>query len=239
MQEVVLNVEKRTLIGKKVKKLYAEKKIPGIFYLDDENVVVQADEAPVKSLATSRITHLIKVKFQDGTERRAILNDVQFDPVVGKILHFDLHGIKEGQKITVQIPVQLVGTPKGVKDGGIIQHSIHRIKIQCDPDKVPEHIEIDIAELGIADSVHIKDVKLEGVKILDNPESAIVTVVPPPTIKEETPEAVAAEAAEQPTEPEVIGKTKKAEEGEEVAEEPEKAKTPPAGKGKEKEKEKK
>lgn len=186
MQEVVLNVEKRILTGKKVKKLFNEKKIPGVFYLGNENVVVQADEAPVRNLATSHVTHLIKVKFQDGTERRAVLNDVQFDPVAGKILHFDLHGIKEGQKITVQIPVQLVGTPKGVKDGGIMQHSIHRIKIQCDPDRVPEHIEINVAELGIADSVHIKDVRLEGVKILDNPESAIVTIVPPPTIKEET-----------------------------------------------------
>ncbi|HUI29982.1 MAG TPA: 50S ribosomal protein L25 [Candidatus Acidoferrales bacterium] len=238
MEEVVLNVEKRTLLGKKSKRLFVEKKIPGVFYLGAENIVVQADEAPVRGLATSRTTHLIKVKFQDGTERRAILNDVQFDPVAGKILHFDLHGIKEGQKITVQVPVQLVGTPKGVKDGGIIQHSIHRIKIQCDPENVPEHVEINIDELGIADSIHIKDLKLDGVKILDNPESAIVTVVPPPTIKEETPET-AAVATEEPTEPEVIGKTKKAEEGEEEPEETEKAKEKEKPKDKEKEKEKK
>jgi large subunit ribosomal protein L25 len=234
MEEVVLNVEKRTLLGKKSKRLYAEKKVPGVFYLENENVVLQADEAPVRGLATSRTTHLIRVKFQDGTERRAILNEVQFDPVVGKILHFDLHGIKEGQKITVQVPVQLVGTPAGVKDGGILQHSIHRIKIQCDPERVPDQIEIKVDELGIADSVHVKDIKLEGVRILDNPESAIVTVVPPPTIKEETPEVAAAVVAEEPTEPEVIGKAKKAEEGEET-EEGEK----PKEKEKAKEKEKK
>jgi large subunit ribosomal protein L25 len=234
MQEVVLKVEKRTLLGKKSRRLFAEKKVPGVFYLGEENVVVQAEEAPVRGLATSSTAHLIRVKFQDGTERRAILNDVQFDPVAGKILHFDLHGIKEGQKITVQVPVQLVGTPTGVKDGGILQHSIHRIRIQCDPEQVPEHIEIKVDELGIADSIHIKDVKLEGIKILDNPESAIVTVVPPPTIKEETPEAAAAVATEEPTEPEVIGKTKKAEE-EEEPEEGEK----PKEKEKAKEKEKK
>ncbi len=224
MEEVVLNVEKRVLLGKKVKRLLTEKKIPGVFYLGTENVVVQADEAPLRTIVTSRAAHLIKVKFHDGTERRAILNDVQFDPVVGKILHFDLQGIREGQKISVQVPIKLIGSPKGVKDGGIVQHSIHRIKIQCDPDKVPEHIEINVAELGIAESVHIKDVKLEGIKILDNPESAIVTVVPPPAIKEETPEVVAAEAGAQPAEPEVIGKAKKAEEGEEAAEDAEKQK---------------
>ena len=218
MKEIVLNVENRTLMGKKAKRLFGEKKVPGVFYLGEENVSVQADEAPIRSLARSHTTHLLKVKFQDGKEKRAILNDVQFDPVFGSILHFDLHGVKEGQRITLQIPVQLVGTPKGAKDGGILQHSIHRIKIQCDPDSVPEHIEVNISELGITDSIHIKDIKVEGAKILDNPESAIVTVVPPPSLKEETPEAAAEAAAEQPAEPEVIGKSKKAE-GEEKKEE--------------------
>jgi len=222
MEEAVLSVENRTMMGKKAKRLFAEKKVPGVYYSGDVNVSVQADEAKVKSFARSSTIHVIKVKFQDGTESRAVLNEVQVDPVRGNILHFDLHGIREGQKITVQIPVKLVGAAKGVKDGGIVQHSIHRIRIQCDPDKVPEGIEVNIMDLGITDSIHVKDIKLEGVKVLDNPESAIVTVVPPPTIKEETPEAGAA-AAEQPAEPEVIGKAKKAEEeGEEAA--PEKGK---------------
>ncbi len=218
MEEIVLNVENRTLMGKKAKRLQSEKKVPGVFYLGEENVSVQAEEAPIRSLASSRTTHIVRVKFQDGKERRAILNDVQFDPVFGHIMHFDLQGVREGQKLTLQIPVKLVGSPKGIKDGGILQHSIHRIRIQCDPDAVPEHIEINISELDIAESIHIKDIKVEGVKILDNPESAIVTVVPPPLLKEETPEAAAEGAAEQPAEPEVIGKSKKAE-GEEEKEE--------------------
>ena len=224
MEDVVLNVEKRSLVGKKAKRLQAEKKIPGVFYMGSENVTLQADEVPVRKLAGSHTTHVIKVKFQDGTERRAILNEVQYDPVVGHILHFDLHGIREGEKVTLQIPVQLVGTAKGIKDGGILQHSIHRIRIQCDPDNVPEHAMVDVSELGISDSVHIKDLKMEGVKILDNLESAIVTVVPPPTIKEETPETAALAATEQPAEPEVIGKAKKAEEEPEAGQPEEKGK---------------
>ncbi len=224
MEDVVLNVEKRTLTGKKAKRLYGEKKIPGVFYLGNENVTLQADEAPVRKLAGSHATHVLKVKFEDGTERRAILNEVQYDPVAGNILHFDLQGVREGQKITLQVPVQITGSAKGIKDGGILQHSIHRIRIQCDPDNVPGHVTVDVTELGIADSVHIKDIKLEGVKILDNPEAAIVTVVPPPTIKEETPEAAALAEAEQPAEPEVIGKTKKAEEEGEAAPAEEKGK---------------
>lgn len=212
MEDFVLKVENRTLVGKKAKRLYAEKKIPGVFYLGDRNVTLQTEEAPVRMLLRSHAAHVIKVKFQDGSESRAILTDVQFDPVHGGIMHFDLRGIREGEKITVEIPVRLAGSAKGVKDGGILQHSIHRLKIQCDPDNVPENVMVDVAELGVADSVHVKDIKIEGVKILDNPDSAIVTVVPPPAIKEETPVAAEAAAAEAPAEPEVIGKTKKAEE---------------------------
>ncbi len=223
MEDVVLNVEKRTLLGKQAKKLYAEKKIPGVFYMANENVPLQVDEPPMRSIVASHSSHVIKVKFQDGTERRAVLNDVQFDPVVGKILHFDLHGIREGEKVTLEIPVRLSGSAKGVKDGGILQHSLHRIKIQCDPDNVPEHLMVEVSDLGVTESVHVKDVKLEGVKILDNPELAIVTVVPPPTIKEETPGAAAA-AGEAPAEPEVIGKSKKAEEEGEAGQGEEKGK---------------
>lgn len=214
MEEFVLNVENRTLVGKKAKRLYAEKKIPGVFYLGDKNVTLQTEEAPIRTLMRSHTTHVIRVKFQDGSESRAILTDVQFDPVHGGIMHFDLRGIKEGEKIIVDIPVRLVGSAKGVKDGGILQHSIHRIRIQCDPENVPEHVMIDVAELGMADSVHIKDVALEGVRILDNPDSSIVSIVPPPVLKEEVPEAAEVVAGEGPTEPEVIGKVKKPEEGE-------------------------
>jgi|YelNatPaOPRAMG01_1025707.scaffolds.fasta_scaffold04923_7 large subunit ribosomal protein L25 len=212
MQEVVLNVDRRTLIGKKAKQLLREKKIPGVFYVGNENVAVQADEASIRNLSRSHVTRVIRVRFNDGTEQRAILHDLQIDPVFDRIIHFDLHGVREGQKITVQVPLQLLGTPKGVKDGGVVQHSLHRIKIQCSPENVPEHITVDITELGIADSLHVKDLKVDGVRILDNPESAIVTIVPPPSLKEETAEA--AVAAEQPAEPEVISKAKKAEETE-------------------------
>lgn len=220
MEDVVLNVEKRTLVGKKAKRLYAEKKVPGVFYMGKENATLQADEAAMRALVGSHSIHVIKVKFEDGSERRAILNDVQFDPILGTVVHFDLHGIMEGEKIVVEIPVRLSGSARGVKDGGILQHSIHRIRIQCEPDNVPEQIMVDVADLGIADSVHVKDIKIEGVKILDNPESSIVNIVPPPALKEEVPEGAAVEAAEGPAEPEVIGKSKKpGEEGEAEAEE--------------------
>jgi len=105
----------------------------------------------------------------------------------------------------------------GVRDGGIIQHVIHRLKISCLPKDIPEHIEVNAEHLKMNQFVHVRDLKLERVTVLENESSSIVGVVPPTIEKEET---VAAPGAEVPAEPEVIGKGKKPEEG--AAEEGEK-----------------
>jgi large subunit ribosomal protein L25 len=113
------------------------------------------------------------------------------------------------------------GIPKGVRDGGLLQHIVHRLKVVCFPKDIPEKIEINVAELEMNHSVHIRDISLPSVTILGSPESALVAVIPPPAVVE-------VEAAPAPTEgiaePEVLGKGKKAEEGEEGAEEPKEAK---------------
>jgi len=113
------------------------------------------------------------------------------------------------------VPVMLAGTPKGVKDGGTIQHVMHRLKVSCLPKFIPEHVVVQIAELGINQSIHIRDIKIENVKILESESSTIVAVVPPTILKEEVPADAAATTL---AEPEVIAKGKKPEEGEEGAE---------------------
>ena len=110
----------------------------------------------------------------------------------------------------------LSGTPKGVKDGGTVQHVMHRLKVSCLPKFIPDHVEVNITELGINQSVHIRDIKVDNVKILESESSTIVAVVPPTILKEETPADAA--AATTLAEPEVIAKGKKPEEGEEGAE---------------------
>ena len=110
-----------------------------------------------------------------------------------------------------------MGEPVGVKrDGGILQHVLREIEIECLPDKIPANVEIDIAGLEIGQSFHVSDLKLEeGVEILTDPEEVILTIIAP-VIEEVAPveEAPAEEAAE----PEVVKKGKKEEEGEAPAE---------------------
>ncbi|HSG98513.1 MAG TPA: 50S ribosomal protein L25, partial [candidate division Zixibacteria bacterium] len=133
---------------------------------------------------------------------KTLIRAIQRDPVRGDLLHIDLHQISMNRPIHLDIPVRLIGTPKGVKDdGGIMQQIVRELEISCLPTQIPDGVEIDVSELGIQDSIHVSDVTLESVTILTEPQRTIVTIVPPTvakTLAEEEAEAAvgAAEGAE-------------------------------------------
>lgn len=220
MSEVVLNAAVRTQTGKAAHKLRYEEKIPGIYYSrGEENINITATPLAMKPLIYTTNTHLINLKLDNGVTKTCILRDVQFDPITDRPVHFDLQGVKENEELTVQVPVILHGSPKGVKDGGTLQFIMHKVRVSCLPKFIPEHIELNVAELGMNDSIHIRDIKIENVKVLDNESAAVVAVVPPTVVKEEVPGAAvgapeAAAGAAATAEPEVIAKGKKPAEGE-------------------------
>jgi large subunit ribosomal protein L25 len=222
MSEVVLNATVRTETGKAAARLRNDEKIPGIYYSrGEENINISATPLSMKPLIYTTNTHLISLKLDNGVSKTCILRDVQFDPISDRPVHFDLQGVKENEELTVQIPVILLGSPKGVKDGGTLQFIMHKVRVSCLPKYIPENIELNVAELGMNDSIHIRDIKIDNVKVLDNESAAVVAVVPPTVIKEEvapgaTPEAAAA-ATTAAAEPEVIAKGKKPAEGEAAA----------------------
>ncbi len=221
MSEVVLNVVVRTETGKRMNKLRSLDKIPGVYYAHGEaNINVTATPLAMKPLIYTSNTHLINLKLDNGESKTCILRDVQFDPITDRPVHFDLQGVKENEELTVLIPVILNGSPKGVKDGGTLQHIMHKVRVSCLPKFIPEQIVLQVADLGMNDSIHVRDIKIDNVRVLDNPASAVVAVVPPTVVKEEvaavpgaTPDAAAA-APTAAAEPEVIAKGKKPVEGE-------------------------
>ena len=219
MKEVILEAQLRDLRGKKVKRLRREGNVPGVYYLHGEpSVPILLPELSLQPLQRSSETHLIRLKTGDGAERRCILREIVYDPVTDRPVHFDLQGFRADEKIRVEIPVVLKGTAAGQKDGGLVQHILHRLRVECLPDNIPEHLDINIEPLAINHSIHVRDISLENVAILDNPNSAIVAVIPPTVEKVETPEETAAAAAAEPTEPEVIKKGKEEKEEEETEE---------------------
>jgi large subunit ribosomal protein L25 len=150
---------------------------------------------------------------------------VQIDPVTEKPVHFDLFGLNENETLTIEIPVKLTGgIPKGVREGGILQQILHKLKVSCLPKFIPDHVEINVEELAINHSVHVKDLTIPNVAIMENATSTIVAVIPPIVVKEPEPTAIAVEpTAEAPAEPEVISKGKKVEEGAEETDEKKKS----------------
>ncbi|HEX3253196.1 MAG TPA: 50S ribosomal protein L25 [Pyrinomonadaceae bacterium] len=143
-----------------------------------------------------------------------MFHDRQIDPVKGRLIHADLARLVKGQKIEVTVPLHLVGEPTGVREKqGVLEQIIREIEIRCEPRQIPDSLDVDVSNLDVHDLLHVSDIPVgEGVEILTDPEQAIATVS---IVKEEAAPAPAAEG-EEPTEPEVIGKGKKEEEGEEA-----------------------
>lgn len=227
MATVTLEVEKRQSRGKgPVKRLRAEGKIPAIIYgHGEESIPLTLDSKNFRSILHAHVGEnlIFDVKLP-GQKRpwKAIIRDVQHHPVRGDILHVDLQHISMKEKITVEVPVILVGSPVGVRTkGGILQHVLHEMEIECLPAEIPEHIEVDVSELDVGESLHIQDLSLEKVKILTEPQRSIATVVPPTVIKVPVEEEVVEE--EELEEPELIEKEQPEKEAEEGKKEEEKA----------------
>ncbi|MCX7833002.1 MAG: 50S ribosomal protein L25 [Ignavibacteria bacterium] len=214
MSEINLKAQKRTELKKSISKSLRKKGfIPGIFYgRNRENIPIAISELSLKPAIFTSEFHIINLEIEGENEKYScILKDVQFEPLKNKPIHFDLFELQAGEKISLEINVVLKGLAAGVKDGGVIQHSLHKLEIQCLPQSIPPNIEIDITNLGIGDSIKVSDVKIEGVEILNDENAAIVTIVPPAA--EKAPEEETTE--EEAKEPEVIAKGKKEEKEEE------------------------
>jgi len=213
MSEINLKAQKREELKKSTSKALRKKGlIPGIFYGRGKgNIPIMISEHSLKPVIFTSEFHIINLEIEgDNQKYSCILKDVQFEPLKNRPIHFDLFELHAGEKITFEINVVLKGLAVGVKDGGLLQHSLHKLEIQCLPQSIPPNIEIDITNLGIGDSIKVSDIKIEGVEILNDENAAIVSVVPPKA--EKAPEAEAAE--EEVKEPEVISKGKKEEEEE-------------------------
>ena len=177
--------------------------------------------APLSELAAILRTEagrntIFTVEVEGFGESEVMFHDRQIDPVRGRLIHADLTRLVKGQKIEVTVPLHLVGEPIGVKEKqGVLEQIIREIEIRCQPREIPDVLEVDVSNLDVHELLHVSDIPVsEAVEILTDPEQVIATVG---IVKEEVVAAPAAEG-EEPAEPEVIGKGKKEEEGEEGSE---------------------
>lgn len=207
MEKVVIEAQKRDKIDKASRSaLRKEGKVPAIFYSKHhEPLPVQFSERAIHPLVFTSKTSLITLNVEGHEELDCIIKDVQFDPVTEKIVHIDLLGLKKGEKIQIEVPVKLIGNAIGIKEGGILQHTLHKVEIECLPSDIPEHLEIDVANLKLGQAIHAGDLKFDNFVLLNSPEAIIAAVTHPKV--EQVAEPVAGEVAGT-SEPEVIAKGK-------------------------------
>jgi large subunit ribosomal protein L25 len=131
----------------------------------------------------------------DGGTHPAVLKDYQRDPIRGTVLHIDLHEVRLDQPIQASVTVTLVGESVGDKEGGVLQQVAREVTVEALPMEIPEHVELDVTELAIGDSLRVADLgAIEGVTFVDDPETVIATVSLPTRVEE--PEEVLEEGEE-------------------------------------------
>jgi large subunit ribosomal protein L25 len=196
--EVELKAQKRDGVGKGVaRKLRASGKVPAVLYgsgFEPVHLEVNGLELWHALHTEAGANVLIDLKV-DGDSFLTMPREVQRDHLKGTLIHADFLRIRRDVAIEVDVPIHLVGESHGVKEGGVVEHHLWNLRVQCLPGQVPESIEADITRLGVNEALHVSDIKIPGnVTVLTPLEETVVSVVPPPVM--ELPEEVAAEEAE-------------------------------------------
>jgi large subunit ribosomal protein L25 len=197
MADQQLKAEPRTDAGKGVaRKLRASGRVPAVLYghgKDARALSVDAKELFHLLHGAAGGNVLIDLVI-DGKKTMAMPREVQRDHVRGQYLHVDFLEVRRDEKVTVDVPIHLIGESAGVKAGGVLEHHLWDLKVECLPQDLPESIEADISALNVNDSLHVSDVVVPDVCTVLTPQDEIVAAVVPPQAREV--EEVEAEAVE-------------------------------------------
>jgi large subunit ribosomal protein L25 len=214
-QQANLHAATRTQTGKgAARTLRREGKVPGVIYGHGraaEAVTIETGALTKTLLGINAATTILDVVVDGRAPVKALIREMQRDPLrPAQILHLDLYEVRTDEQITLEVPINLVGIPDGVRNfGGVLDHSLREVEIEVLPADIPERVELDVTALTIGHSVFVRDLQIPKARILNDPDTPIATVVAPRT--EEAPPV-----AEEPVvaEPELIRKPKAEAEGE-------------------------
>ncbi len=226
MGKLVVLADKREQLGKNSnRRLRAQGQIPAVVYGHGmKSVTISVNPKDLDLILHSETGRNTIFELEVGNETTEVLiKDYHLDPIKGHLLHADFQAVAMDERMVFEVPVQVVGTAKGVIEGGILDTVMRDIQLECLPGNVPDHIRVEVSELGIGESVRVGDLEIDPSKVslLSEPDLVVLTVVPPRV--EEEPEVVVEE--EEAEEPELIKKGRPEEgEAEEVKEEEKKTK---------------
>ena len=219
MATAQLSASPRNTVGKgAARTLRSAGQIPAVIYghaRQPQSLAVPTREFEKLLERVSAESTVIELNL-DGGVARTLIREIQRHPFKKQILHIDFQELVAGEKVTVNVPIVLTGTPEGVRvSGGILSQVMSELSILVDPVNIPRRIEADVTNVAIGHSLHVSDLKVpEGIEVLDEAEATVAVVSAPKVEVEPTPGVT--EGVEVAAEPELIRKTK--DEGEEEGE---------------------
>jgi len=202
MEAQVLPIKTRSEIGKNANhKLRTQGYIPAVLYSHGVSQAIMVEKKNFFKIFKGHISEnlLIDLQFNDqhSAPVKAFIKDYQRNPITDEILHLDFFKVTMTETITTKAPIEIIGASIGVKQGGILEIIEREIEVECLPTDLPEKVQIDVTNLAMGQSIHVKDIILpKGVQILSSPESVIVAVL----ARHKATEEVVQPAEEQPQE---------------------------------------
>ncbi|MDX9845361.1 MAG: 50S ribosomal protein L25/general stress protein Ctc [Tenuifilaceae bacterium] len=176
MKEFQLNGSLRTETGKKfAKQIRREERVPAIVYGGKENVMISLLESDLRGIIFTPEVFVIDLNI-DGKSIKTIIKEMQFHPVSDKILHMDLLQIHDDKKLTIALPVKLVGSAEGAKQGGKLALNTRKLRVSGFPKDLPEMLEVDVTDLGLGKSRTVQQLSFDKFEIID-PKSTVVATV--------------------------------------------------------------
>ncbi|HXF71467.1 MAG TPA: 50S ribosomal protein L25 [Actinomycetota bacterium] len=185
--ERTLKAERRRGAGKgEARKLRAQGRVPAILYghgVDPTPIAVDAKDL-YRLLHTAAGANVLIDLRVDGERHLALAREVQRDHIKGRYVHVDFFAVRRDEQVKVTVPVRIVGEAPGVKQGGLLEHHLWEVQLQCRVDRVPDAVDADVSVLGIGDALRAGDLRIpDGAQLLTDPEEQVVSVVTPQVLE--------------------------------------------------------
>lgn len=176
MKSITIDGSKRESVGKKATKaLRNAGEVPCVLYGGDKPVHFSAPELAFSNLVYTPDAHTVVIAL--GNDKYdAVLQDIQFHPVTDKILHIDFYQLFEDKPIMMEIPVHIIGTSKGVLNGGVLRRNNRKLRVKALPKYLPDYLEADITPLKIGGKLYVTDLPQDNFKIMHTENTVVCQV---------------------------------------------------------------
>ncbi|MCK8480947.1 50S ribosomal protein L25/general stress protein Ctc [Psychroserpens algicola] len=177
MKSITINGSQRESVGKKsTKALRNAGQVPCVLYGGDQNVHFSAPELAFSKLVYTPNAHTVVIALDNGDTYDAVLQDIQFHPVTDRILHIDFYRLFEDKEIAMDIPVHIIGTSRGVLNGGVLRRNRRKLRVKALPKNLPDFLEADITPLKIGGKLYVTALEGEGYKLLHTDNTVVVQI---------------------------------------------------------------